>query len=164
MLSILADCSRIPNIIFFIYMNFFTLILTFIVIPTLIWITFFPTNLHLHSHDIFFVNVFNSFIPVHFFHQIHIYICMIYALLMFSIHLFLLSCWTGLDLNLLFYLKHILFWLLNETYFVWLDPLTRPVNNLINVFLINPNVTLHHVLFLKYLLISKILLVSIGLK
>ena len=35
-----------------------------------------------------------------------------------------------------------------------------PVNNPIN----NPNIILYHVLFIKYLWISKILLVSIGIK
>ena len=39
-----------------------------------------------------------------------------------------------------------------------------PVNNPINIFLINPNIILYHVPFIKYLWISKILLVSIGLK
>ena len=47
---------------------------------------------------------------------------------------------------------------------MWLDPLTRPINNPINISLINPNTILCHVLFIKYLWISKILLVSIGLK
>ena len=42
-------------------------------------------------------------------------------------------------------------------------PLTRPVNNTINIFLINPNIILYHVLFIKYLWISKISLVSIWL-
>ena len=37
------------------------------------------------------------------------------------------------------------------------------VNNPINIFLINPNI-LYHVYFIKYLWISKISLVSIGLK
>ena len=49
-------------------------------------------------------------------------------------------------------------------HFVWIDSLTRPVDNLINIFLINPKVILYRVLFIKYLWISKILLVSIGLK
>ena len=56
------------------------------------------------------------------------------------------------------------FWLLNEIHFVWLDPLTRPVNNPINILLINTNVILYHVAFIKYLWVSKIPLVSIGLK
>ena len=43
-------------------------------------------------------------------------------------------------------------------------PITRPVNNLINIFLIKSNIILYHVLFIKYLWISKVLLVSIGLK
>ena len=43
----------------------FTLISTFIVIPSLISeLHFLPTNLHLHLHDIYFVNVFGSFVPV----------------------------------------------------------------------------------------------------
>ena len=45
-----------------------------------------------------------------------------------------------------------------------LGPLTRPVNNTINIFLINPNIILYYVLFVKYLWICKISLVSIGLK
>ena len=57
-------CRRIPNIIFFTHMTFFTPTLTLIHIPRLIWITFFSSNLHLHSHDICFVNFFDSFIPV----------------------------------------------------------------------------------------------------
>ena len=56
------------------------------------------------------------------------------------------------------------FWLLNETHFVRLDPSTRLVNNPINIFLINPNLILYHVLFIKHLWISKILLASVGLK
>ena len=58
----------------------------------------------------------------------------------------------------------IYFWLLNETQFVWLDLITRSVDNPINIFLINPNIILHHVLFIKYLWISKLSLVSIELK
>ena len=42
-------------------MKFFTLASTFIVIPLLI---FLPLNIHLHSHNICFVNVFNSSILV----------------------------------------------------------------------------------------------------
>ena len=38
--SQLVTCSRIPNILFFTYMTFFTLTLTFVVIPPVIWITF----------------------------------------------------------------------------------------------------------------------------
>ena len=49
-------------------------------------------------------------------------------------------------------------------HFVWLDALTMPVNNPINIFLINPNIILYHVPFIKYLWISEISLVSIGLK
>ena len=56
------------------------------------------------------------------------------------------------------------FWLLNETHFVSLDALTMSANNPINIFLINPNVIIYHVLFIKYLWISTILLVSIRLK
>ena len=55
------------------------------------------------------------------------------------------------------------FWLLNETHFVWLEALTLLLNNPINILLINPNIILDHVLFIKYLWISKILL-STGLK
>ena len=46
---------------------------------------------------------------------------------------------------------------------VWLDPFTRPVNNPIVIFFINPNI-LYHVRFIKYLRIPKISLVSIALK
>ena len=41
------------------------------------------------------------------------------------------------------------FWLLNKTLFVWLDPLTRPVNNAINIFLTKSNIILYHVLSLN---------------
>ena len=47
---------------------------------------------------------------------------------------------------------------------VWLDPLSRLVNNPINIFLFNTDIILYHVLFIKYLWISKILSESIGLK
>ena len=53
---------------------------------------------------------------------------------------------------------------MNEMHFVGLYPLVRPVNNPIKKFLINPNIILYHVLFIKYLWISKQSLVSIGLK
>ena len=45
-------------------MTLFTFRSTFIAIPPLTRITFFPSNFHLHSHEICFVNVFDSFIPV----------------------------------------------------------------------------------------------------
>ena len=41
------------------------------------------------------------------------------------------------------------FWLLKKTHFVWLDPLTWPVNNAINIFLTKPNIILYHVLSLN---------------
>ena len=41
--------------------------------------------------------------------QIYIYIHMIFSLLMISIHLFLQSCWTCLDVILFFSLGHILY-------------------------------------------------------
>ena len=56
------------------------------------------------------------------------------------------------------------FWLLNEMYFVSLDLLTRPVKNPISLFLIKPKIILYHVLLIKYLWISKLFYVSIGLK
>ena len=56
------------------------------------------------------------------------------------------------------------FWFLNEMYFVSLDLLTRSVKNPINLFLIKPNIILYHVLLIKYLWISKLFYVSIGLK
>ena len=55
------------------------------------------------------------------------------------------------------------FWLPNKTLFVWLHPLTRPYNNPISIFLIKRNIS-YHVLFIKYLWISEISLVSKGLK
>ena len=45
-------------------MMFFRFALTFIVIPQLIWLTFVSPNLHLHLQEIYFVNLFDSFIPV----------------------------------------------------------------------------------------------------
>ena len=56
------------------------------------------------------------------------------------------------------------FWLLNETHFVWLEPLTRSVNNAIDIFLINPNIVSFYVIFITYSCIAKISLISIGLK
>ena len=44
------------------------------------------------------------------------------------------------------------------------DPLTILINNHINIFLINPNIILYYFPFIKYLCMSKISLVSIGLK
>ena len=44
-----------------------------------------------------------------------------------------------------------------------LEELTKLVNNTLKFFLIIPNVILYYVSFIKYLWISKILLVSIGL-
>ena len=43
------------------------------------------------------------------YHQIYIYNCIIYILLMFLVHLFLQSCGKCLGLNLLFYWEHILY-------------------------------------------------------
>ena len=37
------------------------------------------------------------------------------------------------------------FWVLIDTHFVWLDGLTIPVNNPINIFLINPNIVLYYI-------------------
>ena len=48
-------------------------------------------------------------------------------------------------------------------HFVWKDALTMSVNNPINISLINSNIILYHVPFIKYLWTSEILLVSIGL-
>ena len=50
---------------------------------------------------------------------------------------------------------------MNDTHVVWLDPLTRAVKNPINIFFINPNIILYHVLFIKHLLSIR---VSIGLE
>ena len=77
-----TSCRRTPNIIFFTYIMFFTLTSTFIIILLLIWITFSSIN------------------------SIFAFACMTYALLIFLIHL---SCSTRLYLNLLFYLKHMLY-------------------------------------------------------
>ena len=44
-------------------MTLFTLTMTFIIIPPLTSLHYPPSNLHLHLHDICFVNVFDSFIP-----------------------------------------------------------------------------------------------------
>ena len=55
-----------PDITFFAHAMLFwifTLILTVIVIPRF-KLNFLLSNLHLHSHDICFANVFDSFIPV----------------------------------------------------------------------------------------------------
>ena len=49
-------------------------------------------------------------------------------------------------------------------HFLWLDELTMLVNNPINIFLFNPNIISYHVLLIKYLWISKIALLSTGLK
>ena len=49
-------------------------------------------------------------------------------------------------------------------HFVWLHLLIRPVNNPIDIFLINPDIMSYHVLFIKYLWICKIPLVSVVLK
>ena len=49
-------------------------------------------------------------------------------------------------------------------FLVWIDALTMSVNNPINILLISSNVVLFHVLFIKYLRISKKSLLSIGLK
>ena len=72
----------------------------------------------------------------------------------------ILDCSLGCKLIRVGWIVH--FWIFNKTHFVWLDPLFRPVNDPISIFLIKPN--LYHVLFIKYLLISKILLILIGLK
>ena len=66
------------------------------------------------------------------------------------------------------------FWLLDDSHFVWLDVISMPINNPINIFLINPNIILYYVFslniyvylcfFIKYLCIFKMLLVSIGLE
>ena len=58
-----TTCTRIPSIIFFRYTTFFILTSTFTDVPPLIWITFFSSNLHVHSHDISFVKMFDSFFP-----------------------------------------------------------------------------------------------------
>ena len=74
------------------------------------------------KYNLFHINdVFYTYIDIYryltidlnyiFFHQIYIYICMMYALLMYLVYLFLQSCWTCLDLNLLFYLEHTLYYI-----------------------------------------------------
>ena len=47
---------------------------------------------------------------------------------------------------------------------VWLDALTMLLNDPLNIFLIKPNVIFYYFPFIKYIWISKILLVSMGLK
>ena len=54
--------------------------------------------------------------------------------------------------------------LLNYTHLVWLDALTMLINNPINIFLMNQNIVLYYFSFIKYLWISKIWLVTTGLK
>ena len=49
-------------------------------------------------------------------------------------------------------------------HFVCLDAFTIPLNNPTNIFLVNPKIILYNVAFIKHLWISKISLVSIGLK
>ena len=76
------------------------------------------------THDVFFIfalaptfmviNIFPSFIDIFwfeldfFYHEIHIYICMICVLLMLLIHLFLQSYWKRLDLSHVFCLECLL--------------------------------------------------------
>ena len=48
--------------------------------------------------------------------------------------------------------------------FVWLEELTMLVNNIVNLFSIIRNIILYYVPFMRYIWISKITLVSIGLK
>ena len=55
------------------------------------------------------------------------------------------------------------FWLIKDMHFVWLEALTILVNDTVNIVLIISNIVLYYVPFIKYLFISKILLVSIGL-
>ena len=52
----------------------------------------------------------------------------------------------------------------HTTRFLWLEVLTVLVNNTINIFLIIPNIILYYVRFIKYLWISKMSLVPMGLK
>ena len=54
--------------------------------------------------------------------------------------------------------------MIDKIFFILLAPLTRLVNDPINIFFISPNIIFYHVLFNKYMWISKILFVSIGLK
>ena len=51
-----------------------------------------------------------------------------------------------------------------NAYFVRIDPLTVLLSNTFKKNLINLNIVLYHVFFIKYLCISKIWLVSIGVK
>ena len=51
-----------------------------------------------------------------------------------------------------------------NAYFVRIDPLTVLLSNTFKKNLINLNIVLYHVFFIKYLCISKISLVSIGVK
>ena len=56
------------------------------------------------------------------------------------------------------------FWLLNKMHFVWLNAFAILVHNPVIVFWINWNIILYQVLFIKYLWIYKIFLVSIEWK
>ena len=47
---------------------------------------------------------------------------------------------------------------------MWLEALTMLINNPINILLTRPKIILYHALFIKYLWISKIALLPIGLK
>ena len=47
---------------------------------------------------------------------------------------------------------------------MWLEALTMLIDNPINILLTSPKIILYHVLFIKYLWISKISLLPIGLK
>ena len=63
-----------------------------------------------------------------FFHQIYIYICMIYASLIFLIHVFLQSCWTHLYLNLALFGTHTL---LDKS--MWVLQLLTHLSNLMTI-------------------------------
>ena len=59
-----ATCSRIPNMIFFMYMIFLQSYQHLSLFHHWSELHFLPSNLHLHLHDRCFVNVFDLFIPV----------------------------------------------------------------------------------------------------
>ena len=49
-------------------------------------------------------------------------------------------------------------------HFVGLDPMTSLVDNAINIFLVSRNIVLYYAFFIKSLCVSKISLLSVGLK
>ena len=138
-------------------MMFFTLASTFIIIlPLWFELCFLSSVLHLHSHEISFIQIIDWFFPVTILRT-----CIFISFVLFRTHCLLekslrvlqrpthlfnltshvLQCnsWLyslGCKLIRVDWILH--FWLLKDTHFVWLVALTMPVNNTINIFLIIP--------------------------